>query len=336
MLVAARRLARFLLVVEPDVVVTKGLFPHFYGALAARKLPIPCIWHVQDFVSERSFGIYRRAFGMAARWLPDQIIVDGAAIARQLPSPIQHRISVIHNGVDSSLFRPDRDGSSVRTELGLPSNAVVIGHVARFTPWKGQHYLLEAFARIVNEAPNAYLLFVGDPVFDTDSYQRRLLQQTARLGIQDRVKFAGYRHDLPDVLAAMDVFAFTSVEKDTSPLALLSAMSTGLPIVAFDIEGVRELIEEDEQLLRVPVRQIESLSTSLLELVSDEELRLRLGRAARQLAERRFTLDRYVTRIERVLAGLTAEGAEEDAEERKGGFPSATSAKTSVSSVVKF
>ncbi|HEY2971138.1 MAG TPA: glycosyltransferase family 4 protein [Pyrinomonadaceae bacterium] len=303
MLIASRRLARFLAQTKPHLVVTKGLFSHFYGGLAARQLGIPCIWHVQDFISERFLGLYRRAFGLAARVLPNHIIADGAAIGRQL-NPVKDRLSVILNGVDSNVFQPGTDGASVRAELGLPAGAIVIGHVGRMTPWKGQHYLLEAFARIARESPNAYLVFVGDPVFDTDSYQNKLLNLTAELGLVERVRFAGYRHDMPEVLAAMDVFAFTSVEKDTSPLTLLSAMASGLPIVAFAIEGVRELVDEGEQLLLVTPREADALAESLVRLLSDPKLRHRLGASARRQAEAKFSLERHVTSIEEVFLNL--------------------------------
>jgi glycosyltransferase involved in cell wall biosynthesis len=302
-LVAVRRLARFLQQTTPHLVVTKGLFSHFYGGMAARKLGVPCIWHVQDLISERFFGFYERAFGLAARLLPDRIIADGAAIGRQLRC-VEDRVSIILNGVDSNVFHPGIDGAGVRTELDLPDGAIVIGHVGRMTPWKGQHYLLEAFARIAREVPNAYLVFVGDPVFDTDSYQNKLLKLTADLGLADRVRFAGYRHNLAEVLASMDVFAFTSVEKDTSPLTLLSAMATGLPIVAFAIEGVRELIDEDEQLLLVRPRKTEALAELLLRLLSDPDLRRRLSTSVRRLAESEFSLERHVTNMEQVFVNL--------------------------------
>ena len=177
--VAARRLARVLAEIKPNVVVTKGLFPHLYGGLAARRSRIPCIWHVQDFISERLFGLYRRGFGLAARLLPNHIIADGEAIRRQLHS-VTDRVSVILNGVDSNVFRPGIDGKKVREELDIPSDAMVIGNVGRMTPWKGQHHLIEAFARIAARAPEARLLFVGDPVFDTDAYQNKLRELTAK------------------------------------------------------------------------------------------------------------------------------------------------------------
>ncbi len=303
LLVSARRLARFLSQIDPDLVVTKGLISHFHGGLAARRSGVPCIWHVQDFISERFFSLYRRIFSLAARVLPDHIIADGAAIARQLNSA-GDRVSVVLNGVDANVFRPDINSVRVREELEIPPGKTIIGQVGRMTPWKGQHYLLEAFARIAADVPDAYLVFVGDPVFDTDAYQSRLLDLTAKFGLSDRVRFMGYRHDLPEVLASMDVFAFTSVEKDTSPLTLLSAMSSGLPIVAFDIEGVSELIDTDEQLLLAPVKNVDALAGSLLRLCQDHDLGRRLGSAARQLAVKNFSLERYVARMEEVFGNV--------------------------------
>jgi glycosyltransferase involved in cell wall biosynthesis len=302
---AASRLRRFLVHCSPDVVVTKGLSSHLLGGLATRKLRTPCVWHVQDFISERSFGIYKRAFGLVARWLPEQIIVDGASIAEQLPRPLQSRVTVIHNGVDTNIFRPRLDRNTVRRELGLPIDQLVVGHVGRLTPWKGQHYLIEAFARISGEHPTTTLLLVGSPVFDNDKYELRLRTMVAQLGLADRVKFAGYRHDLAGVLSAMDIFAFTSIEKDTSPLALLSAMSCGLPIVAFDIAGVKELMTS-EQCSLVPAGQVRALVDSLKALITDEALRQRLALKAREAVMNGLSLERYTSGMEQVFLKVSS------------------------------
>lgn len=298
---AVRKLTPFLAQSNPDLVVTKGLSSHFIGGIAARRLSVPCVWHVQDLISERTFGIYRRAFGRVARWLPERIIVDGASIAEQLPQSLQSLVTVIHNGIDTGIFRPGLDGGRVRSELGIPDDHLIVGHMGRVTPWKGQHYLIGAFARIANENPNVTLLLVGDPVFDNDSYQRRLLSMARQHGLNERIRFAGYRHDTANVLAAMDVFAFTSIEKDTSPLALLSAMSCGLPIVAFDIAGVRELMASENQFHLVPVEDISALGEALSKLLSDQDLRQRLAASARGQAISEFNLDKHTTRIEQVL-----------------------------------
>jgi glycosyltransferase involved in cell wall biosynthesis len=122
-----------------------------------------------------------------------------------------------------------------------------------------------------------------------------------QLGLEGRVKFAGYRHDLPAVLAAMDVFAFTSIEKDTSPLALLSAMSCGLPIVAFDIAGVRELMASQDQFQLAPIEDVAALGRALSMVLSDRDLRRRLSDSARKQATSEFDLDRYTSRVEQVF-----------------------------------
>ncbi len=298
---AARRLRKFLVQCSPDLVVTKGLSAHFLGGLATRKPRIPCVWHVQDFISERSFGVYRRAFGRAARWLPEQIIADGATIAEQLPRTLQSRVTVIHNGVDTNIYRPGLDGAGIRRELGIPPDHLLVGHLGRLTPWKGQHYLIEAFARIANENPKVSLLLVGSPVFDNDSYQQRLISLAAEFDLSERIRFAGYRHDTANALAAMDVFAFPSIEKDTSPLALLSAMSCGLPIVAFDIAGVRELMASDDQVRLVPVEDIAALAQTLSLVLNDASLRRQMGASARKQAETEFNLDKFTTRNEQVF-----------------------------------
>jgi glycosyltransferase involved in cell wall biosynthesis len=298
MLVGARRLITFFSENRPSLIVTKGMFAHFYGGLAARWLGLPCIWHLQDFISERFWSLYPWVFGHAAHRLPSGIIVDGGPILRQLPCDIRERVVMIHNAVDTTVFRPQIDGGQVRRELGIPQDGLVIGHAARMTPWKGQHHLLEAFAEIVPRFSDAYLLFVGDPVLESDSYQVHLRNRAVALGLTNRVVFAGYRHDFPRVLATIDIFAYSSTEKDTSPLALLSAMAMGLPIVAFDIEGVREVVGDGVGGLLVPLAHVKPFAQALAQLLGDSETRQRLSAEARHRATTHFSLDRYLQQME--------------------------------------
>jgi glycosyltransferase involved in cell wall biosynthesis len=297
-LAAAQGLVACLADRRPALLVTKGLLAHFYGGLAARRLGTPCLWHVQDFISERFGGLYRAGFGQLSRRLPTHIVVDGRPIARQLPGSVQPQVSVVYNGVDTGQFRPGLAGAAVRQALGLPAEAQVIGHVARITPWKGQHYLLEAFAQLAPDFPEAYLLLVGSPVFDNDHYERRLREQIHAAGLARRVILAGYRTDLPQVLAAMDIFAYPSIEKDTSPLAVLSAMAMGLPIAAFEIEGLREIITPGSEGLLVPARDSAALAQALRLLLTEPELRRQLSLNVRQKALHQFSLERYVAHME--------------------------------------
>jgi len=229
--------------------------------------------------------------------------VDGGAIARQLPLRIQSRVSVVFNGIDLQTFRPGLDGQGWRAQFGISPGELVIGHAARITPWKGQWYLLEAFGKIAPRYSNVRLLLVGAPIFDSDLYERRLRARVDELGLSQRVTFAGFRADLADALSAMDIFVYPSLEKDTTPLALLSAMGCGLPVAAFDIEGAREAL--DDAGILVPVGDAEKLAEALEKLVGDASLRKRLAERSRARAVRHFGLEKYAAEMESVfLRGL--------------------------------
>lgn len=297
-LIAAHRVAGLLRQEQPDLLVTKGLLCHFYGGLAARMAGVPCLWHVEDFVSRRFGGIYRWVFAQAAGWLPSRLSVNGSPVLAQIPTGARRRTSVACNGVNAKIFRPGLDGSQVRRELGIEPGQLVIGNVARLTPWKGQDLLLDAYAQLVRNLSGTRLLLVGAPLFESPAFEHRLRSKVRDLELTDHVIFAGHRTDIPQVLAAMDIFAYTALEKDIWPLSLLQAMATGLPVVAFDIAGVREPIGDDENAVMVPVGQIDLFTQALRELAMDGELRRRLSLAARRRAESALTIERYVMQME--------------------------------------
>ena len=296
-LLAARRVRSLLDQERPDLVVTKGLLCHFYGGLAARRAGIPCIWHVQDFISNRFGGIYRGVFECLSAALASRLIAIGSPILGQFPVGVREKTSVVHNGINLKTFRQRGNGIDFRREFGIGPGELVIGNVARLTPWKGQDLLLDAFAQVVHEVP-ARLLVVGAPLFESAGYEQRLRAKAAELGLSDCVIFTGHRTDIPQVLAAMDIFAYTAVEKDVWPLSLLQAMASALPVVAFDLEGVREPIGSDDNAILVPVSRVALFARALRELAVSADLRRRLGDAARRRAEEAFSVERYVAQME--------------------------------------
>ena len=298
-LITASDTAKFIKKENPAIVVTKGLLCHFYGGMAAKRAGVPCIWYLEDFISERFGGIYRTVFGEMAKRIPAHIVVIGFPIMAQLPLEVQTRSTVVNNAVDTKFFRPGRSGAAVRREFGIPSEGILIGNVSRLTPWKGQYQILEAFQAFAGRRADVFLMFAGAALFGEEAYEQRLRARAAELGIADRVFFTGHRDDVPELLAAMDIFAYGSVEKDVWPLSLLQAMSTGLPIVAFDLPGVREPLgpgEPSEWL--APVSEVSVFSGFLERLVLNREAREQLGRKIRTRAEQACALDSNISRIE--------------------------------------
>ncbi len=300
--VSARELAAFLRARRPALVVTKGLFAHLYGGLAARWARIPCVWHVQDRVSNRLGPIFPWTLAFAGRVLAREIIVDAESIARQLtPIVPSKRVTVIWNGVDTHVFFPQAAHSYLREEWHANDSDLLIGVIGRLTRWKGQHVLIQALAKIADEFSNARVIVIGTPLFDNDLYAQSLRDDVARLGLLERVVFAGFRWDLPAALAALDIVAHTALEKDSTPLAVVSAMASGKPIVCTRVDGTAQLFDEGVDGFLVPPGDADALAQQLRSLLQNTDMRDRLGRAARVKAERELSIEQFARRCESVF-----------------------------------
>ncbi|WP_425421105.1 glycosyltransferase family 4 protein [Phaeodactylibacter xiamenensis] len=281
---------------KPDVVLTKGMGAHINGGKACQQLDIPCVWHQQDFISERYGGAYRYLFGWLARRYAHYLIADGNPIRDQLPRDMQKRCAVIFNGVPLDSFYQPTQKQSARTVLGIPEQAYVVGHLARLTPWKGQHLLIQAFAEYAKSNLNAHLLLIGSPLFEGEDYLPYLQQLIEKLGIAERVHLPGYRTDLGFVLSGIDTFIYPSVEKDTSPLALISAMAAGLPVGVSDISGLREMVEGCAGAHLFKNRDIPAIK-SVMTHFEDPRLRQQAGRANREWSQDHFSQEAYTQQL---------------------------------------
>ncbi len=299
---SARWLSNILRERRPALVVTKGMAAHFYGGLAAKWSGVPCVWHVQDRVSERAGQLFPWTLATAGRVLADEIIADADSIANQVTGIVPaERVSVIWNGVDTQEFSPAVDGAGVRAEWNARAEDLLIGVVGRLTPWKGQRLLIQALARLADKIPQARIVLVGSSLFDTSEYAQALKADVSRLGLENRVIFAGFRWDLPRVFAALDVVAHTSLEKDSSPLAVVSAMAAGKPVVCASVDGTAQLFDDGVDGLLFPPGDVETLAERLAQVLSDTSLRRRLGQAARAKAERELSVEQYARRCEQVF-----------------------------------
>ncbi len=228
----------------PHLAVTKGLHSHFSAGMACKRLYLPVIWHLQDLISQRHYGILDSIFNYMAEKIPDHIICDGKVIRDSLKKVVRQRATTVLNGIKiDDLSREKEAGLRIRQELGIPANAYVIGNMARITPWKGQEFLLRAFIEYTGQNKNAYLMLVGSPMFDNDRYYKNLKQLVFKNDLWDRVLLPGYRFDLKNIFSAMDLFVYPSVEKDTSPLSLMSAISSGLPVAMQNIDSLKEITD---------------------------------------------------------------------------------------------
>jgi glycosyltransferase involved in cell wall biosynthesis len=192
------------------------------------------------------------------------------------------KLTVIHNGIPD--YQPDPDSRDVvRREWGITSEHIVIGVASRLDRVKGLNYLLEAFARIIKDCPEARLVLMGDGLV-----RRNLKAQAASLGIQDQVIFAGIRSDVSRCLTALDIFALPSLAEYHS-IGLLEAMRAGLPSIITDVGGNTESVRNEREGLVVCAADIVGLTTAMTRMLGDSALRMRLGKAARKRFVAEFT-----------------------------------------------
>lgn len=195
-------------------------------------------------------------------------------------------------GVGVELERFRNVNSSLREELGIGDGEVVVTCVAEFTPTKNHSFLLAAWKEVAKRFGHAHLLFVGDG---------ELLERTKAWVEREslpRVHFLGRREDVPAVLSASDIVVLVS-KREGLPRALLEAMAAGKPLVATDVRGNRDLVEDGVNGFLVPLGDVGALAFALGRLIGSKELRERMGEESRRKVEA-YSLERVLQEMERI------------------------------------
>ncbi len=222
-----------------------------------------------------------------ARWIQRYAFRHGVlpvAVAKEVATSLERLYGiqpcrVIFNCIPTKLYGcPQTPRGEWRAREGFGPDDVLFACVARLAPQKNHALLLKAFAQGPAADPKARLLLVGD-----GSLRQQLQKQARKLGLAERVHFLGVRTDIPDVLAAMDVFVLSS-DWEGNPLAVVEAMASGLPIVSTAAGGVPELMENGKEGFLLQVGDLRGLSDSMIALLKSPETRRSLGIAAARRA----------------------------------------------------
>lgn len=245
-----------------------------FGRIAARLAGCRLVLH-EHFADPRMPGYQGLADRVLAPWTDAAIAVSGSTVeflVRQRHVPRQ-RTRLIWNGAPLDEFRPvsPERVRAARRALGLADDARVFGTIGRLSAQKGHGHLLDAAARVFARLPQARLLIVGD-----GDLMVPLREQAGRLGIAERVLFAGHRTDVADLLGVLDVFCISSLYEGT-PLALFEAMAAGKAIASTSVDGCREVLDDAVTGLLVRPADAEALAGAILRLLEGDELRRTLA-----------------------------------------------------------
>lgn len=275
------------------------------GALAARRANIPHLWHVHEIITNPR--LVRKLIAFMVERYSDKVVAISQAVAEHLTQDqpgIQPRLSVIYDAVDADIFRPDIDASAVRAGWGVEPGLVLAGVVGRISAWKGQDFFLEAFAQATPETPQLRAVIVGDVVPGEDWRLDELKSRAVELGIADRITWAGYRSDIPEVMAALDLLVLPSVRPEPFGMVVLEAMASGRPVIATAHGGPLETIIDGETGYLVPPAHPDDLANALRQLANDPDLCERQGKNGRARAIQEFGFERQVTAFEQLYEKL--------------------------------
>lgn len=223
----------------------------------------------------------------------DHLIV----VSRAIEAKVTHEgrtgspVSLIYNGVDLERYDHQEPCCTLRDEYGMEPGSQLVGVVARLEPEKGHPTLLEAWPQVLRRAPNAYLLVIGE-----GSQCEPLQRLAAELRIAHRVVFTGRRDDVPAVTAALDVAVLPSY-REAQGLSILEAMALSRPVVASNVGGIPEVIEDGVSGLLVEPHDAEGLAEAISRLLLDHQLADMIGRAGHDVVRAKFCLDHMVAEV---------------------------------------
>ena len=279
-----------------DVIHAHKFGSNVWGTILGRLAAVPVvIAHEQSWASAR---LSRK--GPAIRRFLDREVIGRGADAFIAVSRADRSRMIDYEGVNptrirvlpNSIPRRQPTGRDIRAELDIPPEAPVVVTVCQLRPEKALEVLVSAASRLHAEFPELAVLVAGD-----GREEAALREQIRREGVEDVVKLLGTRTDVPDLLAGSDVAVCCS-DFEGTPLSVMEYMAAGRAVVATDVGGLGELIEDTVHGLLVPPRDPGALAGAIAKLLRDPEARHRMGARGKDRQGREFDLESMVERVE--------------------------------------
>jgi glycosyltransferase involved in cell wall biosynthesis len=269
------------------------------GALLKRKCRVKRLVQTVHGINEPFIGIKKLKIELYS-WLNkyytrnyfDKVMAVSFNIGEKLKRGLDtDKIDVIHNAVDLSDTGPIGSLQKIREELNIEKGQPVIGTAGRMVPIKGYDILLEAAAIILRKKHGVRFLLAGDGPLKTE-----LEGKAKEIGLEQEVMFLGFRDDIKDVIHSFDIFVISSYHEGM-PMILLEAMAMRKAVVATNVGGINEIIEDNVSGLLVRPGDAQGLASACLIVLEDFDMRIRMGVAARKRIEKEFSIEIHTKRV---------------------------------------
>lgn len=288
---------------QPDIVQTFLPFGDVIGRTVGQLAGAPVI---VSSIRARNIDKHRWQFlldRITLRWV-DKVVFNSR---RAIPFSLRHegvraeQVVYIPNCVGVEQMGGSATRAEVRSQMNIPPEARVIGTVGRLYRQKGHHYLLSAFEKVRATVPNALLLLIGGgPLCN------QLEAEAARMGIAGQTRFLGERADVPELLAAIDVYVQPSIYEGM-PNALMEAMAAGKPVIGSNVDGIQELVTHGETGWLVEPCNPQALADRIIYAFENADEAARIGAAAIQRMRSEFSIERMITAYDGLYRDLLSQ-----------------------------
>jgi len=282
---------------EIDLIHTNGLKCHFFGAILAFWTKSKIVWHIREIYTLFIRGALK--FFMALPIGRAEVITISWAVKNGLGFSSPH---VIYNGVDTSYFysfNPDRDLSE---ELGFAKGTKIITMLGILTSWKGQHIFLESIATLCSRFPDVRAVIVGKELYrgiGHKGYLSYLKDRVKELGIENQVRFLGFRDDIPYIINSSFVLVHASLKPEPFGRVLIEAMACGKAVIAARGGAVEEIVRDRLDGLIVEKGNPVALAQAISTLIENEDMANDMGEKGRQRVEELFTGELMAKKVEK-------------------------------------
>jgi glycosyltransferase involved in cell wall biosynthesis len=277
-----------------DIIHCNEVHSTVYGVKAAHGLGIPVVTHVRLPVSGETVQKYK--LGRA-----DRIIAVSRAIAEGFAGwKYKNKVCVIYNGVDLKEFSASSaNRAALRSEIGVGEEEILIGMIGLIGSRKRQHIALEALRRVAGENRQCKLLIVGDATKYEKHYEHNVRRRAREYGLGDKVIFMPFQTEIARVYAGLDINLLIAEEEGFGRVVIESA-AMGVPSIGTKIGGIPEVIRDGETGFLIPLDASDALAERILLLARDEELRHRMGEAARRFVSENFSIEKHRDAIQQL------------------------------------
>jgi len=275
-----------------------GLYASLAGAVL--RLPVIVTFHNELFLpGQRHRFLPLKNF--LIRNLADKIVLVADYMRPEYVSTGKYpeaKMTTIYNGIEFPARLSESEKHTLRSELNLGTDDLLVGHVANFRAPKGHRYLVEAAAEVAKQVPNVRFLLIGDP--GDGSIKAEVEKLAARHNIEKNIVLLGFRSDVSKLLSLIDVFVLSSISEG-HPLSVVEAMAASKPVVVTNVGGLPEIIDDGKTGYLVQPKNPPALAEKIIALASQPDLREQMGGRAVKSAEGRFSLDAMIRSYEQLF-----------------------------------